>query len=69
MTVSNRAKFSCEVLEIATLAAHFTFDNGSFLIDSGPNSFKQQHNRHCLFHLVDILKQSLLMVQVLLIFK
>jgi hypothetical protein len=38
MTVSNRAKSACEVLEIATLVAHFTFDNGLFLTDSGPNS-------------------------------
>jgi hypothetical protein len=38
MTVSNRVKSSCEILEIATLVAHFTFDNGSFLLDSGPNS-------------------------------
>ena len=38
MTVSNRVKSSCEILEIATLVAHFTFDNGLFLINSGPNS-------------------------------
>ncbi len=38
MTVSNRVKSACEVLEIATLVAHFTFDTGSFLTDSGPNS-------------------------------
>ncbi|CAF1554949.1 unnamed protein product [Adineta ricciae] len=38
ITVSNRTKSSCEVLEIATLVAHFTFDDGSFLQDSGPNS-------------------------------
>jgi hypothetical protein len=38
MTVSNRAKSSCEILEITTLVARFTFDNGSFLLDSGPNS-------------------------------
>ncbi len=38
MTVSNRVKSACEVLEIATLVAHFTFDTGSFLADSGPNS-------------------------------
>jgi hypothetical protein len=38
MTVSNRVKSACEVLEIATLVAYFTFDTGLFLIDSGPNS-------------------------------
>ncbi len=38
MTVSNRVKSACEVLEIATLVAHFTFDTGSFLNDSSPNS-------------------------------
>ena len=38
MTVSNRAKSACEVLEVATLVGLFTFDTGSFLIDSGPNS-------------------------------
>ncbi|CAF0780857.1 unnamed protein product [Adineta steineri] len=38
VTVSNRAKSSCEILDIATLVAYFTFDNGLFLIDSGPNS-------------------------------
>ena len=37
MSVSNRPKSPCEVLEIATLVAHFTFDTASFLIDSGPN--------------------------------
>ncbi|CAF0826048.1 unnamed protein product [Adineta steineri] len=37
MTVSTRVKSSCEILEIATLVAHFTFDNGLFLNDSGPN--------------------------------
>lgn len=37
MTVSNRAKSSCEILEIATLVAHFKFDTGLFLKDSGPN--------------------------------
>jgi hypothetical protein len=40
MTVSNRVKSACEVLEIATLVAHFTFDIGLFLIDSGPNSLQ-----------------------------
>ncbi|CAF0839620.1 unnamed protein product [Adineta steineri] len=37
MTVSTRVKSSCEILDIATLVAHFTFDNGLFLNDSGPN--------------------------------
>jgi len=38
MTVSNRAKSACEVLERATLAGRFTFDNTlSSLADSGPN--------------------------------
>jgi hypothetical protein len=40
MTVSNRVKSSCEILETATLVAYFTFDNGLFLSDSGPNSLK-----------------------------
>ena len=38
VTVSNRTKSSCEILEIATLVAHFTFDDGVFLQDTGPNS-------------------------------
>ena len=38
MSLSNRPKSSCEVLELATLAARFTFDNTSLpLADSGPN--------------------------------
>ena len=40
MTVSTRAKPECEILEIATLVAHFTFNAGLFLIDSGPNSLQ-----------------------------
>ena len=40
MTLSNRVKSTSEILEIATLVAYFTFDNGSFLIDSGPNSLQ-----------------------------
>jgi hypothetical protein len=40
MTVSNRVKSTCEILDIATLVAHFTFDTGSFLNDSGPNSLQ-----------------------------
>ncbi|CAF1496506.1 unnamed protein product [Adineta steineri] len=44
MTVSNRAKSSCEILEIATLVAYFTFDNGLFLNDSGPNSLQATTN-------------------------
>jgi hypothetical protein len=40
VTVSNRTKSSCEILEIATLVAHFTFDNGLFLNDSDPNSLQ-----------------------------
>jgi len=38
MTVSNRVKSACGILEIATLVAHFIFDTGSFFIDSDPNS-------------------------------
>jgi len=38
LTVSTRAKPSCEVLEDATLAAYFTFDTGLLWVDSGPNS-------------------------------
>ncbi|UJR11118.1 hypothetical protein I4U23_015300 [Adineta vaga] len=37
LSVSGRAKSSCEVLEIATLAARFHFDNISPLDDFGPN--------------------------------
>ncbi len=44
MTVSNRAKSACEVLEIATLVAYFTFDTGLFLTDSGPNSLQPTTN-------------------------
>lgn len=40
MTVSTRAKSECEILEIATLVAHFTFNMGLFLNDSGPNSLQ-----------------------------
>ena len=40
MTVSDRAKSSYEILEIATLVACFSFDNESFLIDTGPNSLQ-----------------------------
>ena len=40
MTVSNRAKSAYEVFEVATLVAHFTFDTGLFLTDSGPNSLQ-----------------------------
>ena len=38
MSVSTRVKSACEILELATLVARFTFDNESFLYDSGPNS-------------------------------
>ncbi|CAF1307784.1 unnamed protein product [Adineta steineri] len=37
LSVTGRAKSSCEVLEIATLAARFHFDNISSLDDFGPN--------------------------------
>lgn len=36
MTISNRAKTACELLNDATLVAHYTFDNT--IADSGPNS-------------------------------
>ncbi|CAF3941742.1 unnamed protein product, partial [Rotaria sordida] len=38
LSVSRRAKSSCEILEIATLAAHFEFDSASSYTDSGPNA-------------------------------
>ena len=38
LSVFARAKPPCEILEDATLVAHFKFDSGSVLIDSGPNS-------------------------------
>ena len=40
MVVSTRVKSSCEILEIATLVARFSFDSGSFLNDSGPNALQ-----------------------------
>jgi len=42
MTVLNRTRSACEILEIATLVAHFTFDTGLFLNDSGPNSLQPE---------------------------
>ena len=38
MLISRRPKSSCELLEIATLAARFTFDSASSYSDSGPNA-------------------------------
>jgi hypothetical protein len=38
LTITNQVKSSCEIYEDATLAACFTFDNGSPLVDSGANS-------------------------------
>ncbi|CAF1295490.1 unnamed protein product [Rotaria sordida] len=38
LSINARSKSSCEILEIATLAAHFKFDVTSPLSDSGPNS-------------------------------
>ncbi|CAF1357359.1 unnamed protein product [Rotaria sordida] len=38
LSISRRAKSSCEILEIATLAAHFEFDSASSYTDSGPNA-------------------------------
>ncbi|CAF1387793.1 unnamed protein product [Rotaria sordida] len=38
LSISRRAKSSCEILEIATLAAHFEFDSTSSYTDSGPNA-------------------------------
>lgn len=37
LSVTTRAKSDCEILDIATLVAHFTFDTGLFSLDSGPN--------------------------------
>ncbi|CAF0712116.1 unnamed protein product [Adineta steineri] len=36
LSITQRAKSSCEILEIATLTAHFEFDNASPYTDSGP---------------------------------
>ncbi len=38
MTISSRAKPSCEILEEATLAAYFSFNSPNSLNDSRPNS-------------------------------
>ncbi|CAF1650102.1 unnamed protein product [Rotaria magnacalcarata] len=38
LSINRRVKSSCEILEIATLAAHFKFDADSPLTDFGPNS-------------------------------
>ncbi|UJR07898.1 hypothetical protein I4U23_012180 [Adineta vaga] len=38
ITINDRAKSSCEILQEATLAAYFTFNPAMSLIDSGPNS-------------------------------
>ncbi|CAF3748069.1 unnamed protein product [Rotaria sordida] len=38
LSINRRAKSSCEILEIATLAAHFEFDSASSYTDSGPNA-------------------------------
>ncbi|CAF1136917.1 unnamed protein product [Rotaria sordida] len=38
LTISRRAKSACEILEDATLAARFPFDNVATLVDFGPNS-------------------------------
>lgn len=40
MTVSSVSKSSCEILDIATLVAYFTFDTALFLVDSGPNALQ-----------------------------
>lgn len=40
MTVSSVAKSACEILDIATLVAYFTFDSALFLVDSGPNALQ-----------------------------
>lgn len=38
MTISGRAKPACEILDDASLAALYTFDNSLILNDSGPNT-------------------------------
>lgn len=37
LSISQRTKSACEILEKATLAAHFNFDSASPYTDSGPN--------------------------------
>ena len=69
MTVSNVAKSSCEILEIATLVAYFTFDTGLTLIDSGANALQAVTSATTLLQMVESLKRLLSMVQRRLIFK
>ncbi|CAF1051646.1 unnamed protein product [Rotaria sordida] len=38
LTIVNRAKSACEILDDATLATYYDFDNSPILNDSGPNS-------------------------------
>ncbi|CAF0927986.1 unnamed protein product [Rotaria sordida] len=38
LTIVNRAKSACEILDDATLATYYNFDNSPILNDSGPNS-------------------------------
>jgi hypothetical protein len=38
LTISDRVKNACEILEAASLAARFSFDSGAMLRDFGPNS-------------------------------
>lgn len=38
LTISNRVKPSCEILDDATLATYYNFDSNPILTDSGPNS-------------------------------
>lgn len=45
LSVSTRAKSDCEILEDATLSAHFKFDSGAVLIDSGPNQLSATSQR------------------------
>ena len=40
MTVSSVPRSSCEISDIATLVAYFTFDTALFLLDSGPNALQ-----------------------------
>ncbi len=48
MSVSGRVKSSCEILELATLAAWFSFDGSSPLLDLGPNSVSSNGSNYTL---------------------
>ncbi|CAF4064944.1 unnamed protein product [Adineta steineri] len=48
LSVSGRLKSACEILEQATLAARFSFDGSSPLLDLGPNSIASHASNYSL---------------------